>query len=162
MKVMVWYFVSDINNVMTIYNSFLLFLFCFGPWTDVRLALLFIPLVCFFCFLFCFLSPLVWFFLWLPEEVLALLFLLHRENGDERYLLFLFWCGWNWHNYLKVLLCSFVCNFIDLSDWSWCWQMLLSLWYSSLESAESLKPKCLRERLYCEYVQSAVANRNSL
>jgi hypothetical protein len=24
----------------------------------------------------------VWFFLWLPEEVLALLFLLHRENGD--------------------------------------------------------------------------------
>jgi hypothetical protein len=29
-----------------------------------------------------FLSPLVWFFLWLPEEVLALLFLLHRENGD--------------------------------------------------------------------------------
>jgi hypothetical protein len=46
---------------------------------------------------------------------------------------------------LKVLLCSFVCNFIDLSDLSWCWQMLLSLWYSSLESAESLKPKCLRE-----------------
>ncbi len=35
-----------------------------------------------FCFLFCFLSPLVWFVLWLPEEVLALLFLLHRENGD--------------------------------------------------------------------------------
>jgi hypothetical protein len=28
------------------------------------------------------LSPLVWFFLWLPEEVLALLFLLHHENGD--------------------------------------------------------------------------------
>jgi hypothetical protein len=28
------------------------------------------------------LSPLVWFFLSLPEEVLALLFLLHRENGD--------------------------------------------------------------------------------
>jgi hypothetical protein len=37
--------------------------------------------VCFFVFV-CFLSPLVWFFLWLPEEVLALLFLLHRENGD--------------------------------------------------------------------------------
>jgi hypothetical protein len=36
----------------------------------------------FFGFLFCFLSPLVWFFLWLPEEVLELLFLLHRENGD--------------------------------------------------------------------------------
>ena len=36
----------------------------------------------FFRFLFCLLSPLVWFFLWLPEEVLALLFLLHRENGD--------------------------------------------------------------------------------
>jgi hypothetical protein len=28
------------------------------------------------------LSRLVWFFLWLPEEVLALLFLLHHENGD--------------------------------------------------------------------------------
>jgi hypothetical protein len=28
------------------------------------------------------LSPLVWFFLWLPEEVSALLFLLHRENRD--------------------------------------------------------------------------------
>jgi len=35
----------------------------------------------FFSFV-CFLSPLVWFFLWLPEEVLALMFLLHRENGD--------------------------------------------------------------------------------
>ncbi len=45
----------------------------------MRLALLFI-LVCVFRFLFVFLSPLV--FLWLPEEVLALLFLLHRENGD--------------------------------------------------------------------------------
>jgi hypothetical protein len=33
-------------------------------------------------FFVCFLSPLVWFFLWLPEEVLTLLFLLHRENGD--------------------------------------------------------------------------------
>jgi hypothetical protein len=41
---------------------------------------LFIP-VCVFCFLFCLLSPLVWFFLWLPEQVLALLFL-HREYGD--------------------------------------------------------------------------------
>ncbi len=47
----------------------------------MRLALLFIP-VCVFRFSFCFLSPLVWFFLWLPEEVLALLFLLHHENGD--------------------------------------------------------------------------------
>ncbi len=36
------------------------------------------------CFLFfvCFLSSLVWFFLWLPGEELTLLFLLHRENGD--------------------------------------------------------------------------------
>jgi hypothetical protein len=33
-------------------------------------------------FFVCFLSPLVWFFLWLPEEVLTLLFLLHRENRD--------------------------------------------------------------------------------
>jgi len=35
-----------------------------------------------FSFFVCFLSPLVWFFLWLPEEVLTLLFLLHHENGD--------------------------------------------------------------------------------
>ncbi len=42
---------------------------------------MFIP-VCVFRFFFCLLSPLVWFFLWLPEEVLALLFRLHRENGD--------------------------------------------------------------------------------
>ncbi len=35
-----------------------------------------------FSFFVCFLSSLVWFFLWLPEEVLALLFLLHSENGD--------------------------------------------------------------------------------
>jgi hypothetical protein len=34
-------------------------------------------------FVFClFLSSLVWFFLWLPEEELTLLFLLHCENGD--------------------------------------------------------------------------------
>ncbi len=36
----------------------------------------------FFFFVCFFWSPLVWFFLWLPEEVLALLFLLRRENGD--------------------------------------------------------------------------------
>jgi hypothetical protein len=35
------------------------------------------------CFLFLFvLPPLVSFFLWLPEEVLTLLFRLHCENGD--------------------------------------------------------------------------------
>jgi hypothetical protein len=38
-----------------------------------------------FRFLFVFLSPLVWFFLWLPEEVLALLF--HHENGDFSFLM---------------------------------------------------------------------------
>jgi hypothetical protein len=57
----------------------------------VRLALLFMPVCVFrfsfvfclcFSFFVCFLSPLVWFFLWIPEEVLALLFLLHCENGD--------------------------------------------------------------------------------
>jgi hypothetical protein len=46
----------------------------------VRLALLFI-LVCVFVFGL-FLSSLVWFFPWLPEEELTLLFLLHHENGD--------------------------------------------------------------------------------
>jgi hypothetical protein len=50
----------------------------------MRLALLFIP-VCVFCFLFVSVFPclvLVWFFLWLPEEELTLLFLLHHKNGD--------------------------------------------------------------------------------
>ncbi len=49
----------------------------------MRRTLLFTP-VCVFSFFFfvCFLSSLVWFFLWLPEEVLTLLFLLHCENGD--------------------------------------------------------------------------------
>jgi hypothetical protein len=46
----------------------------------VRLALSFIP-VCVFVF-YLFRSSQVWFFLWLPEEVLTSLFLLHRENGD--------------------------------------------------------------------------------
>ncbi len=41
---------------------------------------MFIP-VCVFVF-YLFLSSLVWFFLWLLEEVSTLLFLLHRENGD--------------------------------------------------------------------------------
>jgi hypothetical protein len=51
----------------------------------VRLALLFIPM-CVFCFLFVPSSP-VWFFLWLSEEVLTLLFLLHGENGDFSFLM---------------------------------------------------------------------------
>jgi hypothetical protein len=41
------------------------------------------------------LSPLVWFFLWLHEEVLALLFLLHRENGDFSILMKDIDYGWN-------------------------------------------------------------------
>ncbi len=39
--------------------------------------------VCFFWFVSVFpCLVLVWFFLWLPEEELTLLFLLHHENGD--------------------------------------------------------------------------------
>ncbi len=45
-----------------------------------------------FSFFVGFLSPLVWFFLWLPDEVLALLFLLHRENGDFSILMKDIWC----------------------------------------------------------------------
>jgi hypothetical protein len=47
-----------------------------------KLDILSILLSVCFSFFVCFLSPLVWFFLWLPEEVLALLFLLHHENRD--------------------------------------------------------------------------------
>jgi hypothetical protein len=38
------------------------------------------------CVLFV-LSFLVWFFLWLPEEVLTVLFFLCRENGDFSFLM---------------------------------------------------------------------------
>ncbi len=44
----------------------------------MTLALLFIT-TCVFCL---FLFSLVWFFLWLPEDVLTLLFFLHHEYGD--------------------------------------------------------------------------------
>jgi glycopeptide antibiotics resistance protein len=66
----------------------------------VRLALLFIP-VCVFCFCL-FLSSLVWFFLWLPEEELTLLFLLHRENGDFSIL-------------MKDMLLCIICSKFDVS-----------------------------------------------
>ncbi len=46
----------------------------------VRLALLFILLCVFFLFVSSVFPCLV--LLWLPEEVLTLLFLLHREKGD--------------------------------------------------------------------------------
>ncbi len=47
-------------------------------------------LVCVFCSMFVSVFPclvVVWFFLWLPEEELTLLFLLHRENGDVSILM---------------------------------------------------------------------------
>ncbi len=49
-------------------------------------------------FSFC-LSPLVWFFLWLPEEMLALLFLLHLENEDFSILMKDIWSIYDidWH-----------------------------------------------------------------
>ncbi len=55
--------------------------------------------VCFSVFA-CFLSSLVWFFLWLPEEVLTLLFLLHRENRDFSIL-------------MKDILCLFLIHFVS-------------------------------------------------
>ncbi len=57
-----------------------------------------------FSFFVCFLSPLVWFFLWLPEEVLALLFLLHCENGDFSILM------------KGLLQCGYIC-FTLTEDW---------------------------------------------
>ncbi len=53
----------------------------------MRLALSFIPVCVLFVFCFVFCLPLFGFFLWLPEEVLALLFLLHCENGDVSFLM---------------------------------------------------------------------------
>ncbi len=48
---------------------------------------LFIP-VCVFCLFSVFpCLVLIWFFLWLPEEELSLLYLLHRENGDSSILM---------------------------------------------------------------------------
>ncbi len=93
----------------------------------MRLALLFIPL-CVFRFLFCFLTPLVWFLLWLPEEVLALLFsYLSWEwrflYSYERYILisYVSWvlasqimsqsshCVWKWDGNSGCRLCIMVC-----------------------------------------------------
>jgi hypothetical protein len=48
----------------------------------------------FFVFPFFFVSPCL-VFLWLPEEVLALLFLLHRENGDFSILMKVIYFGLN-------------------------------------------------------------------
>jgi hypothetical protein len=68
----------------------------------------FVHVVCVFCFL----SSLVWFFLWLPEEVLTL-FLLHRGNGDFSFLMkdILFM----WENFTSfthaisfLLMCSYM------------------------------------------------------
>jgi len=53
------------------------------------------------CFLFV-LSSLVWFFLWLPEEVLTLLFLLHHDNGDFSILMKDIF--WNFHKIPSNLL----------------------------------------------------------
>ncbi len=84
----------------------------------MRLALLFIP-VCVFC-LFC----LVWFFLWLSEEVLTLLFFLHCDNGDFSIL-------------MKYIVCSSPCQ-VSLgpsaaSMW-FCWLSLClsfaAVWWS--------------------------------
>jgi hypothetical protein len=85
--------------------------------------------VCFFFFfglLFCFLSPLVWFFLWLPEEVLALLFLLHRENGDFSILMKDIFDSKNLGEALRSLwtdnqfLASWVCTLDSLDCWVRC------------------------------------------
>jgi hypothetical protein len=65
----------------------------------------------------------LWFFLWLPEEVLALLFLLHGENGDFSILMKdIMSCFWsslvsNMHRssisgYIKLLLRFFVTNLL--------------------------------------------------
>ncbi len=53
-----------------------------------------------------FLSSLVWLFLWLPEEVLTLLFLLHREDGVVSILMKVIF------EYMKVWG-SRLCNFVD-------------------------------------------------
>jgi hypothetical protein len=55
-----------------------------------------------------FLSPLVWFFLWLPEEVLTLLFLLHHEDGDFSILMKDIFSAWK-TNQLFTLISPIYC-----------------------------------------------------
>jgi hypothetical protein len=73
--------------------------------------------VCFSVIL-CFLSRLVWFFLWLPEEVLALLFLLHRQNGDFSIL-------------MKDILYTFT-KVKDATPVVICWQLMLSFFLNTV------------------------------
>jgi hypothetical protein len=75
-----------------------------GPWTGVRLALLFIP-VCVFCFLFVSVFPC----LVLPEEELTLLFLLHRENTDFSILM------------KDIVICSTIAFTVGIGCFSCCW-----------------------------------------
>ncbi len=75
--------------------------------------------VCFLFFCF-FLSSLVWFFLWLPEEQLSLLFLLHCENGD-----------------FSILMKAIVYMFIDLGA-AFCkdWGLHVSRWEGKKKEQE--------------------------
>jgi hypothetical protein len=107
----------------------------------VRLALLFI-LVYIFCFLFVSVFPclvLVWFFLWLPEEELTLLFLLQHENGDFSILMkfiisFIDRSWWSQWSVMAVRHCH--------SQWSWwsetCYVTLSRLWKCSVTFKVSL------------------------
>ncbi len=73
----------------------------------------------FFFSVFCFLSPLVWFFLWLPKEVLAVLFLLHHENGEFSILMKDIFCMSDCgksHLQIKLLLVLFLVKEIFFSS----------------------------------------------
>jgi hypothetical protein len=80
------------------------------------------------CFLFVFLTSLVWFFLWLPEEVLTLLFLLHRENGDFSILMKDVLSAWKTDQlftlispiYCCISIVCFPCTKEDISTDSFC------------------------------------------
>ncbi len=97
----------------------------------MRLAFLFIT-VCVFCFVVCFLSPLVGFFLWLPEEVLTLLFLLHHENGDFSILMKdIYYIN---HSQCQELMQSVGCN----GSWSLPFMITVSHFVSDIHEVMAL------------------------
>jgi hypothetical protein len=105
------------------------------------------------CFLFfvCFPSSLVWFVLWLPEEVLTLLFLLHCENGDFSIL-------------MKDILCLFL--FILFLESCHCFQKIWQK-FGAADTCIHL-PKILGAclypslHLYCWELTKSVVSHGSL
>jgi hypothetical protein len=103
-----------------------------------------------FSFFVCFLSSLVWFFLWLPEEVLALLFFLHHENGDFSIL-------------MKDILETLSPLLSSIPEISWnlqSWNLnILPLVEQHVTSHVSRKSRIVKGGIQCSIVKLNMSNR---